>query len=139
MSLKDVDIGAALRRLAERRIEDAMKEGKFDNLPGAGAPLELEPIPADEKARMTWWALKILKQNDVTLHEVQWRKALDHLKGRLEQLDDESRLESLVAQINELVRKINTLGTNAINIGVTGVEIEVERERLRARCAESET
>ena len=136
MSLKDVDIETALRRLAERRIEDAMKEGKFDNLAGAGAPLELEPIPADENARMTWWALKILKQNDVTPHEVQWRKALDYLKGQLEKLTDESRLEPLVGQINDLVRRINTLGTNAINIGVTGVDLEVERERIRLRIVE---
>jgi hypothetical protein len=133
MSLKDVDIESALRRLAERRIEDAMKEGKFDNLPGAGAPLELEPIPTDENARMTWWALKILKQNDVTPHEVQWRKALDYLKGQLERLTDESRLEAVVAQINDLVRRINTLGTNAINIGVSGVDLEEERRRLRFR------
>ena len=133
MSLKDVDLESALRRLAERRIEDAIQEGKFDNLAGAGAPLELEPLPADESARMMWWALKILKQNDVTPHEVQWRTALDYLRAQLERLTDESRLEPLVAQINDLVRRINTLGTNAINIGVSGVELEVERERLRAR------
>ena len=134
MSLKDVDIESALRRLAERRIEDAMQEGKFDNLAGAGAPLDLEPLPPDENARMMWWALKILKQNDVTPHEVQWRKALDYLKAQLEKLTDESRLEPLVAQINELVRRINTMGTNAINIGVAGVDLDVERERLRGRA-----
>src|SRR5688500_5553735 len=136
MSLKDVDIESALRRLAERRIEDAIQEGEFDNLAGAGAPLDLEPLPADENARMMWWALKILKQNDVTPHEVQWRKALDYLKAQLETLTDESRLEPLVAQINELVRRINTMGTNAINIGVTGVDLEVERERIRLRIVE---
>jgi hypothetical protein len=136
MALKDVDLESAFRRLAERRIEDAMKEGKFDNLPGAGAPLELEPLPADENARMTWWALKILKQNDITPHEVQWRKALDYLRAQLDKLTDESRLQVLVGQINDLVRRINTLGTNAINIGVMGVDLDVERERLRARIAE---
>jgi hypothetical protein len=136
MSLEGVDLENAFRRLAERRIEDAMKEGKFDNLPGAGAPLELEPMPADENARMTWWALRILKQNDVTPHEVQWRKALDYLKAQLERLNDESRLEPLVGQINDLVRRINTLGTNAINIAVAGVDLETERERLRVRIAE---
>ena len=136
MSLKHVDFESAFRRLAERRIEEAMKEGKFDNLPGAGAPLELEPLPADENARMTWWALKILKQNDVTPHEVQWRKALDHLKARLEKLTDESRLEVLVGQINDLVRRINTLGTNAINIAVVEVDLEDERRRLRFRTSE---
>src|SRR5437763_15773915 len=102
MSLKNVDIESALRRLADRRIEDAMKEGKFDNLPGAGAPLELEPMPADENARMMWWALRILKNNDFTPHEVQWRKAVDYLKAQLERLIDEARREPLVAQNNDL-------------------------------------
>jgi hypothetical protein len=135
MSLKNVDIESALRRLADRRIEDAMKEGKFDNLPGAGAPLDLEPMPAEENARLMWWTLRILKQNDVTPQEVQWRKALDYLKAQLERLADESRLETVVKQINDLVHRLNTLGTNAINLAVVGVDLEVERERLRKRVA----
>ena len=135
MSLKNVDFDAAFRRLAERRIEDAMKEGKFDNLPGAGRPIELEPMPADENARMTWWALKILRQNDVTPHEVKWRKAVDHLKADLAKLTDESRLEPLVRQINQLVYQINTLGTNALNSCVAGVDMEAERIALQKRSA----
>src|SRR5688572_26426901 len=103
-----------------------MKDGKFDNLAGAGTPIELDPAPAEENARMTWWALRILRQNDFTPHEVRWRKSVDHLKAQLERLRDESRLESLVAQINDLVRRINTLGTNAINVAVTGVDLETE-------------
>ncbi len=114
-----------------------MKEGKFDNLAGAGAPIELEPAPAEENARMMWWALRILKQNDFTPHEVQWRKALDHLRQQLEQVTDESRLERLVAQINELVRRINTMGTNAINIPVATVDLEDERHRLRERVGQA--
>ena len=112
-----------------------MKEGKFDNLPGAGLPLELEPMPADENARMMWWALKILKQNDVTPHEVQWRKRLDGLRDQLDTLTDERRLEPLVLQINALVKQINTLGTNALKSGVAGVSLEIERQRLRERTA----
>ena len=137
MSLKDVDIGSALRRLAERRIEDAMKEGKFDNLAGAGAPLELEDAPVEENARMLWWALRILKQNDVLPDEVRLRKSLDYLKHRLDALTDESQLESVVAQVNDLVKRINTLGTNAINIAVAGVDLETERARLRDRARQN--
>ncbi|HYO09970.1 MAG TPA: DUF1992 domain-containing protein [Tepidisphaeraceae bacterium] len=133
MSLSNVDIESALRRLAERRIEEAMQEGKFDNLAGAGAPLDLEPIPTDENAKMMWWALKIMRQNDFTPHEVQWRKSLDSLKDQLAKLRDEARLETLVAQINDLVRRLNTMGTNAINLSVTGVDLEQERARLRER------
>ena len=135
MSLKHIDMEAALRRLADRRIEDAMKEGKFDNLSGAGKPLNLDPIPAEESARMLWWALKILRNNDFTPDEVRWRKALDGLKAELAAANDESRVTALVDQINDIVRKINTLGTNAINIAVAGVDRDEQIARLRARQA----
>jgi hypothetical protein len=135
MGLHNIDITAAMRRLAERRIEEAMRDGKFDNLQGAGKPLELEDMPADENARMTWWAIRILKQNDVIPDEIRWRKALDHLRGALVTLTDESRLTRVVTQINELVHKINTLGTNAMKVPVAPVDLESERARLRARVA----
>lgn len=61
MNLNHVDIGAVLRRLADKRIEEAMEEGKFDNLEGAGKPLDLEPLPADEGARAMYWAVRLLK------------------------------------------------------------------------------
>jgi len=135
MSLKDVDITWALRRLADRRIEDAMKEGKFDNLAGKGQPLDLEPMPAEENARLMWWALRILKNNDVTPDEVRYRKAIETLKLELETVREERKLKVLVTQINVMVMKLNTLGTNAMNgaAAVVGVSMEVEQQRLRER------
>ena len=47
MSLKNLDMESAMRRLAERRIEEAMRQGKFDNLKGAGQPIDMEPAPAE--------------------------------------------------------------------------------------------
>lgn len=134
MSLKHVDIEAGLRRLADRRIEDAMKEGKFDNLPGMGQPLDLEPMPADENARLMWWALRIMRQNDVVPDEIRWRKNIDGLKSELSQTRDETRVRVLVRLINDLVHKLNTLGTNALNMAVANVDIETELARLRERC-----
>src|SRR5690242_6242153 len=108
MSLKDVDITSALRRLADRRIEDAMKEGKFDNLTGKGQPLDLEPMPAEESARLMWWALRILKNNDVTPDEVRYRKAIETLKFELETVSSERKLKIPVTHINAMVMKLNT-------------------------------
>jgi len=136
MALKDVDIGSVLRRLADRHIEDAVKEGKFDNLPGAGKPLDLEPMPAQEDARLVWWALRILKQNDVIPDEVRWRKEIERLKEELANLRNESRLTLLVSKINILVQKLNTLGTNALNVAVVPVCLETERFRLQQTCLE---
>lgn len=133
MSLKHVDIGAALRRLAERRIEDAIQEGKFDNLQGKGQPLDLEPMPAEENARLTWWALRILRQNDVVPDEVRWRKMLDALRAAIDGLTDESNLPGLVRQFNAIVHKINTLGTNALHAPAVSLCEQTERQRLRER------
>lgn len=133
MSLKDVDFENAFRRLADRRIEEAMREGKFDNLAGAGQPLDLEPMPAEENARLTWWCLRILKQNDYTPEEVRYRKAIDHLRAALDRAADEEQVCRVVVQINELVRKVNTLGTNAINLGIAPADEVEELKRFRGR------
>lgn len=139
MSFKHIDMESALRRLADHRIEDAMKEGKFDNLQGKGKPLDLEPLPAEENARLMWWALRIMKNNDFIPEEVRWRKAIDVLKARILTLRDEAGLEVLVVQVNELVLKINTLGTNAIAAGVVQLDLEHERQQLRQRLGREGT
>jgi hypothetical protein len=133
MSLQQINLDAVLRRLAERHIEEAMKQGKFSHLRGEGRPLNLEPMPADESARMTWWILRILRQNDFVPEEVRWRKRVDHLKEALEQVRDPSHLEKAVAGINHLIRRINTLGTNALKAPMAPVDLESERRRLRER------
>lgn len=133
MSLRTVDITSALRRMADRRIEEAMKDGKFDNLPGAGKPLDLEDMPADEDARLMWWALRLLKGNDFVPDEIRWRKQIAVMKLELARATEEQRVRTLCRDINDLVRKLNTLGTNAISSDVVGVDESAELEKRRAR------
>src|SRR5690348_11941329 len=136
MSFKNVDIESAMRRLAERRIEEAMREGKFDNLPGAGKPLDLEPMPANEDARMMWWALRIMRQQDFTPDEVKLRKQADRIREQLAYATSERLVQALVASHNEVVRQLNTLGTNAINLPMALLSAEAELRRLRERQTE---
>ena len=135
MGLKDLDFESAFRRLADKRVDDAMKEGKFDiaNLPGYGKEIDLEEAPAEENARMLWWALRIMKNADVIPEEIQWRKAIDKLKGEISQTTDEKRLTLLVGKVSDLVHKLNTLGTNAIRLGVSPLDLQDELARLRGR------
>jgi hypothetical protein len=70
--MKHDDLSAAMQRLAEHRIEQAIRQGKFDNLPGAGQPVNLDDMPADENARMIWWALRMMRsgeENKTQSHE----------------------------------------------------------------------
>jgi hypothetical protein len=131
MGLKVMDIDFVLRRLADKRIEDAMSEGKFDNLPGRGEPVVIDEAPTDEKARAMWWALRIMKQNDFVPDEVRWRKAVDQLKAELAAADTEKQIRRLCRQINVLAHKLNTMGTNAIDIAVTSVDEEAELKRIQ--------
>ncbi len=60
------------RVIAERKIQEAMEEGAFDNIPGKGRPLNLEEdahIPAHLRA-----ALRILKNADVAPEWIQMDK-----------------------------------------------------------------
>lgn len=91
---RNVDITAAIRIVAERRIEQAMKEGKFDNLPGAGKPLELDAAPAEENARLLWWALRILRQGGFVPDEVRLRREIEALRSRLVEEPDPARREA---------------------------------------------
>jgi hypothetical protein len=129
--MRHIDMESAMRRVAERRIEEAMREGKFDNLPGKGLPVDLDPAPADENARMTWWALRLLKNAGFTPDEVRWRKQIDGLKQELSKATAPDRITALVGAINALVRQVNTLGTNAINLPVAPVDLEAELARAK--------
>jgi hypothetical protein len=135
VALHNIDIEQCLRRLADRRIEEAMEQGKFDNLAGMGEPLDLDDAPADENTRMTWWALRILRQNNFTPHEVQWRKQIDLLSEKLTALTDENALPALVERINDLAHRLNMLGTNAIALPIVQLDLESERRKLRERLS----
>ncbi len=63
-----------LHKIAERRIEEALAEGKFDDLPGAGEKLELEDlsqVPDDLRAGYV-----LLKSSGVLPEEMELRKSV---------------------------------------------------------------
>ena len=103
------DINSSLQRLAERRIEEAMRQGKFDNLPGMGQPCDLEPMPADENARMVWWALRMMKRSGRTAEEARLRQHVRTLEEDLSHATSEASVRSLVGAINVAVRQVNAI------------------------------
>lgn len=50
----------ALEWIAERRIAEAVSQGEFDNLPGAGRPLDLDDLDPSlpEELRLAYRVLK---------------------------------------------------------------------------------
>jgi DnaJ-like protein len=73
-------------RVAETRIREAIEQGDFDNLPGAGKPLNLEEyFSSPEELRM---AFAILKNANCAPAEVELLKEVSRLQQALAETSD---------------------------------------------------
>ncbi|MBR3664433.1 MAG: DUF1992 domain-containing protein [Desulfovibrio sp.] len=92
---------SAIQYIAERRIEEAMQKGEFDNLPGQGRPLELEDLSnVPEELRM---AYKILRNAGCLSPELEERKQISRVLDLLEQCEDEHERLSGMQKLRFLV------------------------------------
>lgn len=103
--------------LVERLIQEAMAEGKFDNLPGKGKPLDLKENPHLEPGQE--WAFGLLKRNGFAPEWIERDKAIRQemadMRARLrlawqqQQADpaDEGRWPIAVAKFEERLHKLN--------------------------------
>ncbi len=100
------------QKIAERRILQAIREGAFDDLPGAGKPLKLEDdshLPEDLRI-----AYKILKNAGYVPREVALRKEIAKAEDLLDGMEDTKAKYSQIKKLNFLIMKLNTLrGTSA--------------------------
>lgn len=129
------EIISKLDRVAERRIQEAMKAGEFDNLPGQGRPLDLSDdnpfVPADMRVAFKalansnyvpdWMLLAQQIEHDIakmryaadlhfdylrrSLREAANPYAIKHLRARVERLKVEHKRAA--AQHAEAILEIN--------------------------------
>jgi len=87
----------ALDALAEARIEEAMREGAFDDLPGAGLPLVLDDdrlVPKELRA-----AYRVLKNAGFAPAEVEVRRERASLAALLVGLDADAARRRALAKL----------------------------------------
>ncbi len=95
------------QKIAERRIVEAIREGAFDDLPGAGQPLKLEDdshLPED--LRMVY---KILKNAGFVPPEVALQKEIETLEDVLAGMEDTRAKYRQLKKLNFLITKLNIL------------------------------
>ena len=96
-----------LRNIVEERIQEAQKEGQFDNLPGKGKPLKLDDdsgIPEDLRL-----AFKILKNSNCLPIEMELRKEIFNLRQLLDAAIDPETRRELRRDLNSLILRFNSL------------------------------
>jgi hypothetical protein len=99
-------------KIVEDRIKKAQYKGDFDNLPGAGKPLDLHDdrhIPEDLRL-----AYKILKNADCLPPEIELKKEILRTEDLLANMSDTAERYSTLKKLNFLILKLNaTRNTNA--------------------------
>jgi hypothetical protein len=91
--------------IVEQRIKKAQQEGEFEQLPGAGRPLQLEDdsgVPEDLRL-----AYKILKNADCLPPELAEKKKIRQMEDMLARIPEEEEKYRLIKKINYKIMKLN--------------------------------
>lgn len=93
--------------IAEHKIQDAIKNGVFDNLSGKGKPLKLEDLssisPADRMA------YTILKNAGVLPPEMEARKAIRELEEKINEINTDDDKINLRIKLSKMMTAYNIM------------------------------
>jgi len=101
----------AFQKIIEKRIQEALNRGDFDDLPGRGEPLPVEDdsrVPEDLRL-----AYKILKNANCLPPELELRKEIRQMEDLLENIPDEKQKYRQIKKINFKIMKLNLIGNRA--------------------------
>ena len=129
--MSGLNVFAALQRLAEERIRDAIQRGEFDNLPGLGKPLNLEDdrhIPEDLRL-----AYKVLKNADCLPPELELKKEISKAEELLSSMEDEGQKYRQLQKLNFLIMKLNETRRGSVQWEEKQLYYEKVVEKVGAR------
>jgi hypothetical protein len=119
-----------LDAIAERRIREALERGEFDDLPGAGAPLDLDDdalVPEDLRA-----AYRVLKNSGFLPPELEVHREIREVEQLLQRVVDDGERVRLLSRINFLLGR-SAAGRRRGDLRVEQQYFERIAERLERR------
>lgn len=100
--------------IAERKIQEAMREGMFEGLEGTGRPLAFEDetwIPEDLRA-----AYRVLKNAGCIPPELEDRKVIMNLRSLIDTIDDDGERLRKVKELNFRIMRFNMNRKTPMNV-----------------------
>ena len=108
------NIFEAFNKIAEKKIQEAIDNGEFDDLPGKGKPLQLEVdshLPVDIRL-----AHKILKNANCLPPELEIRKEILTIEELLEGEKDTQAKYRQIKRLNYLIMKLNMSRQSSLSL-----------------------
>lgn len=96
------------QKIVEKRIQEALERGEFDDLPGQGKPIQIEDdsgVPEDLRL-----AYKVLKNANCLPPELQLRKEIRQMEDLLDSIPDEKEKYRQIKKTNYKIMKLNLMG-----------------------------
>jgi hypothetical protein len=122
--------------LAEEKIQQSLRRGDFDDLPGKGAPLELEDesmIPEDMRM-----AFKVLKNAGYLPPRIAQEKEILAMRDLIEHIGDAGERYRQIRKLNLLITKYNISNARKIALEKNQLYHEKIVSRAPVRPAEPE-
>jgi hypothetical protein len=91
--------------MVERQIQEAMDRGEFDNLPGAGEPIEGIDRPYDP----SWWAKEWVRRNRLMDEARDLRQSALDRDRRLRAVGDFDTADRCLAEASRALGRINRM------------------------------
>lgn len=114
--------------IAEQRIHEAQQRGEFNDLPGAGEPLDLtDDALVPEELRV---AYRILKNSGFVPPEIEGLCEIRELRQLLRQVDDADERARIISRIDFLLSRA---GGRRAGLRFEPAYAEILTERLEAR------
>jgi hypothetical protein len=123
--------GMSWETFAERRIREAMQQGEFDNLPGAGRPIPGIDDPPDPD----WWVKQKLRDEELSIVPpvLEARRELEKALEELPALQSEAEVRRRLERVNQEIREANASLQPGPAIVVLPLDVEEMIEEWRQR------
>ncbi len=104
----------AFEKIAERKIQEAIRNGEFDNLLNRGKPINLdEDCLVPPEIRM---AYRVLKNSGCIPPELEIRNEIISLRSMINSLDDDKERMKKIRELNFKLLKINEMRKKPLDI-----------------------
>lgn len=116
----------------DAQIREAQERGEFDNLPGAGKPIE----GLGRREDPNWWLKGYLKREklDMPLPEtLALRKELEQLADTVATERSEKVVREIVTDLNQRIVDARRRRTDGLKITIKTVEVDEVVDQWRAR------
>ena len=128
--------GGSWQSHIEGQIERARRQGAFENLPGAGKPIEGLERRHDD----LWWLRQLIEREDLDIlpGSLELRREVEKAIERMPRLPTERAVRVLFDQLNERIAHANATHTaglplNLAPFDIDGVVSRWREERRRRR------